>query len=648
MHGEHEQAHTEYFKEESKQMTKKKLVAVATALALIVLPLQVALADGLGSQVITGDAAVDYVDPASVINLIVPTSSSLGFTLDPQNLAATQGVGAWDPSQGGSVIPAAVNILVNQSAVPIKATVHFTLQDPSSNSVVLVDKNSVNTGTAKNMYLSFVPAKSKTTVAKVQIAALAAPTFVQDSGDDAIFHGADLTAAGVASGDMLDDQADPATATFGQFIETGASTDDYNQVEVPAHGVIAATTQTTVSAYTATPGGMEDITSAAELADMTDGIDLAYALDKADYYVIKDTAGYTLTYDGAARNDNYDTASFVLSGLINKNADWSGYDSSNKITVTAAYSFEIMAQDAYDTAMAAKLGSSYNSISAVPAATVSGVTVTPATITVGMGATHTFTATVAGTNNPDQTVTWSLTGTSNAGTTIDASSGLLTVAADESATTLTVTATSTADGTKTGTSTVTVGAPTPTVSSVTVTPGTPSVAKGATQSFGATVAGTHSPAQTVTWSVSGKTSSSTAIDAAGLLTVGSDETATSLTVTATSTVDTGKSGTATVTVTAPLPVGFTDVGNTSTSTKTYTYSKATGTGLTMGFNFGGNSITSFLSYNGIAMATPADYTVTSNSVTITTAKLASANVGTRAYTFVVNGVTYTVNVTITA
>ncbi|HWR55310.1 MAG TPA: immunoglobulin domain-containing protein [Negativicutes bacterium] len=93
-----------------------------------------------------------------------------------------------------------------------------------------------------------------------------------------------------------------------------------------------------------------------------------------------------------------------------------------------------------------------------------------------------------------------------------------------------------------------------TVTGVTVAPSAVSVQKGNTQSFSASVSGTNSPAQTVTWSVSGNSSNSTAIDASGFLTVAADETATTLTVTATSAADNTKSGTAIVTVTAEPPV----------------------------------------------------------------------------------------------
>ncbi len=102
------------------------------------------------------------------------------------------------------------------------------------------------------------------------------------------------------------------------------------------------------------------------------------------------------------------------------------------------------------------------------------------------------------------------------------------------------------------TQTITVS--TPTISGVTVEPDTASVAKGGSQIFTATVTGSNSPAQTVTWSVTGNVSASTTISG-GTLTVGSDETATTLTVTATSTVDTTQSGTAAVTVISTTPSG---------------------------------------------------------------------------------------------
>ena len=86
--------------------------------------------------------------------------------------------------------------------------------------------------------------------------------------------------------------------------------------------------------------------------------------------------------------------------------------------------------------------------------TVTSVTVSPLTITVQKGHHQQFSATVSGTNNPAQTVTWSVYG-GGAGTSID-SDGELTIAADETAGMLTVTATSTVNTSKSGSATVTV------------------------------------------------------------------------------------------------------------------------------------------------------------------------------------------------
>jgi formylglycine-generating enzyme required for sulfatase activity len=71
---------------------------------------------------------------------------------------------------------------------------------------------------------------------------------------------------------------------------------------------------------------------------------------------------------------------------------------------------------------------------------------------VGKGGTKTFSATVAGTENPPQTVTWTVEG-GGAGTAISAA-GVLTVAVNETAGKLTIRATSTADTSKSGTAIV--------------------------------------------------------------------------------------------------------------------------------------------------------------------------------------------------
>lgn len=93
-------------------------------------------------------------------------------------------------------------------------------------------------------------------------------------------------------------------------------------------------------------------------------------------------------------------------------------------------------------------------------------------------------------------------------------------------------------------------APAGTVNTVTVTPATATVAKGASKAFAAAVTGEGAVSNGVLWNVSGTAAvkAGTKIDENGTLTIASNETNTALTVTATSKQDGAKSGTAAVTV----------------------------------------------------------------------------------------------------
>lgn len=104
-------------------------------------------------------------------------------------------------------------------------------------------------------------------------------------------------------------------------------------------------------------------------------------------------------------------------------------------------------------------------------------------------------------------------------------------------------------------------APIVSVTGVTVTAAgnAASVTPGSTLQFTATLTGTNTDLAEVTWSVAGAADSNTVIDANGLLTVGADETASSLTVTASAG---GQTGTLSIAVTAkseeedPEPVEY--------------------------------------------------------------------------------------------
>jgi hypothetical protein len=193
---------------------------------------------------------------------------------------------------------------------------------------------------------------------------------------------------------------------------------------------------------------------------------------------------------------------------------------------------------------------------------VSTVTITggPSAAIKGSPVSVPFTASVTGTNSPAQTVTWAISGAPASGTTINATTGILTVANDESLDSLSVTATSTVDTTKSSAawSVTLYAAGTKLVESVTVTSNAASLDPGDTMTFTATVEGLGlDPADKgVTWSIDnlpvGHTTS-TAIDPdSGELTVDADETLKSLVIKATAKTanpdTTYKSGTKTISV----------------------------------------------------------------------------------------------------
>jgi len=87
--------------------------------------------------------------------------------------------------------------------------------------------------------------------------------------------------------------------------------------------------------------------------------------------------------------------------------------------------------------------------------TVTGVIISPDSVSVDKGKTQQFSAIISGTNNPEQTVTWTVTDNTSRETNISAE-GVLTVGNDESITPLTVIATSKVDISKKGSVTVVV------------------------------------------------------------------------------------------------------------------------------------------------------------------------------------------------
>ncbi|MCL2654877.1 MAG: hypothetical protein FWD65_04155 [Coriobacteriia bacterium] len=101
-----------------------------------------------------------------------------------------------------------------------------------------------------------------------------------------------------------------------------------------------------------------------------------------------------------------------------------------------------------------------------------------------------------------------------------------------------------------------------TVTSVKISPDpAPELSPGDTQQFTATVSGTNNPSNAVTWKITGKTDSTTSIDATGKLVLGPNEKGPSITVTATSAADTSKSASVNVPVKADTGDALIDTKN---------------------------------------------------------------------------------------
>jgi len=168
-----------------------------------------------------------------------------------------------------------------------------------------------------------------------------------------------------------------------------------------------------------------------------------------------------------------------------------------------------------------------------PVVAVTGVSVSPATATVGLGSTQQLNAAIAPANATNQNVTWTSSNTAVA--TVNASGLVTAVAAGTAAITV-----KTVDGNKTATSAITVAAIP--VSSAAVSPASASLYAGNTQQLSVTIAPANATNKNVTWSSSN--SAVATVNSSGLVTAVSAGTAT---ITAT-TQDGNKTASAAITV----------------------------------------------------------------------------------------------------
>lgn len=180
---------------------------------------------------------------------------------------------------------------------------------------------------------------------------------------------------------------------------------------------------------------------------------------------------------------------------------------------------------------------------------IEGVTLTPMNITVGLGATVAFSASIQGNAALTQGITWTIKGQKSANTKISAD-GILTIGANEMGKTITVRATAQGDTSMYAQAVVTVDAYIenldPIVTAIEISPTNVEVMRGRAVMFTAKVSGANITDGEVTFTVANQTSNSTYFDENGVLYVGSDEMSDLLVVTATSNLDPSFSTTAVV------------------------------------------------------------------------------------------------------
>ncbi|MCP2014837.1 uncharacterized protein YjdB [Deinococcus sp. HSC-46F16] len=239
------------------------------------------------------------------------------------------------------------------------------------------------------------------------------------------------------------------------------------------------------------------------------------------------------------------TATVQGTGNFNPAVTWTtsnpgvaGVDAAGRITAVAPGTATVTATSVSDSSQRASLTVTVSA--PAPTASVTGVTLSPANLSLTTGGSQTVTAAVQGTGSFNPAVTWSTSNSSVAG--VDAG-GRVTAAAPGQAT---ITATSVGDPSRRASLTVTVSAPAPTVTGVTLSPASLTLTTGSSQPVTATVQGTGNFDAAVTWFTSNP--GVAGVDSSGQVSAVAPGTAT---VTAVSVGDSSRKMALTVTVVAP-------------------------------------------------------------------------------------------------
>ena len=179
-------------------MNKKKIVALVATATMVLSAMPVGatqVTTATGTSTVTSDAVVDSYDNSPIYKVTLPTSNSLGFTVDPYglvNLASGSSIDVSKLANTGAIVSAtsAAAIMKNESSVPVKVTAKFYVTDTNpatgatGTAVQLKNTHAATaTGTANNMLLAVIPSSTRTaTVASYAASTTVVPVTSTTSG----------------------------------------------------------------------------------------------------------------------------------------------------------------------------------------------------------------------------------------------------------------------------------------------------------------------------------------------------------------------------------------------------------------------------------------------------------------------------------
>lgn len=123
-----------------------------------------ALAAGETTVTVTGD--VNYVDMSTLTQVVLPTTKTLQFALDPQGLSAISGTSASAAdlaASAGKIVSNGEASIINWGYYPIKASAKFYVTDNGGSEFVDTAAG-IDADTSKKIHLTVTPSSAATTV----------------------------------------------------------------------------------------------------------------------------------------------------------------------------------------------------------------------------------------------------------------------------------------------------------------------------------------------------------------------------------------------------------------------------------------------------------------------------------------------------